>query len=379
MLVVAFGTAALVIVLSVFNGLEGLIRDLYNTFDPEIKITTLKGKAFPTDSAFISKVQSTEGVAIVTEVVEENALVELRDDRRVVKVKGVSENFIQQSRMDSAIVAGDFLLHKGGKPFAIIGRGIQYTLNISLNNEFYPLKISYPNNKKILNPTAHNLLVSKFIPVGAIFAIEKQYDDNYIFTPIDFARKLFDMQGESTDLEIKTKPGFTISRVKKNLQKTLGKDFLVLDSDEQHASLLRAIKIEKLFVYIIFSFLLLIASVNIFFSLTMLSLEKKKDIAILLSMGASRGIIRKIFLMEGLIIALVGACTGLIIGLGVCLAQQQYGFVSMGMETAVVDAYPVRVKPADFILTGIIIVLLTLAISYRPSNQASTISIRENI
>lgn len=379
MLVVALGTAALVIVLSVFNGLEGLIRTLYSTFDPEIKVALVSGRAFDKDSSMLEKIYALEGIDIVSEVLEENALVEHRDDRRVVKVKGVSDNFIRQGRMDSAIVEGDFVLFRGRRPYAVIGRGIQYSLNVGLNNDFYPLKISFPNNQKVLNPTANDMLISKFIPVSAVFAIEKQYDDNYIFTPLVFAEELFSLHGKISALEIKTKKGYRVSDVKKQLKKVLGEEFLVQDSDEQHASLLRAIKIEKLFVFIIFTFLLLIASVNIFFSLTMLSIEKKKDVAIILSLGAGRSMIKNIFLIEGLLIALTGAFAGLLLGFIICTLQQQFGLISMGMETSVVDAYPVKMNGLDFLYTGLIIVILTILLSYRPALQASKVSVRENI
>jgi len=379
MLVVAVGTAALVIVLSVFNGLEGLIRTLYTTFDAEIKVATVKGKSFELDSALFADLQTLNGIEIVTKVLEENALIEHRDDRRVVKIKGVSDNFLDQKRMDSAIVEGEFILRRENRQYAIIGRGIQYSLNVGLNNDFYPLKISFPNNKKILNPTAHDMLVSRFIPVSAVFAIEKQYDDNYIFTPLEFAESLFNKQGMVSSLEIKTKSGSTISEVKKTLKKRLGENFVVQDSDEQHASLLRAIKIEKLFVFIVFTFLLLIASVNIFFSLTMLSIEKKKDVAILFALGSSRSSIKKLFLMEGLIIAFLGSGLGLLFGFSVCWLQEQYGLVSMGMETSVVDAYPVQMKLMDFIYTALVIILITITVSYRPAWQASRVNVRENI
>lgn len=379
MLVVAVGTAALVIVLSVFNGLEGLIRTLYTTFDAEIKVATVKGKSFELDSVVFADLYTLNGIEVVTKVLEENALIEHRDDRRVVKVKGVSDNFLDQKRMDSAIVEGEFILRRENRQYAIIGRGIQYSLNVGLNNDFYPLKVSFPNNKKILNPTAHDMLVSRFIPVSAVFAIEKQYDDNYIFTPLEFAESLFSKPGMVSSLEIKTKPGSNINEVKKALKKRLGADFIVQDSDEQHSSLLRAIKIEKLFVFIVFTFLLLIASVNIFFSLTMLSIEKKKDVAILLSMGSSRSSIKKLFLIEGLIIAFLGSGIGLLFGFSVCWLQEHFGLVSMGMETSVVDAYPVKMKLMDFVYTGLVIIFITITVSYRPAWQASRVSVRENI
>lgn len=381
MLVVALATASLVIVLSVFNGMETLVRTLYSTFDPEIKISVAKGKYFEVDSAFMAQVRSVEGVDVVTEVIEENALLALRDDKRVVMVKGVSANFTQQMRMDSAIVAGDFVLWKNKRPFAVIGRGIHYWMNVSLNNEYYPLKLSYPKDHKKLmtNPLLTDVLSTKSIPASGVFAIEKQFDDNYIFTPIEFAQDLFNMGSSRTSVEVKTKEGARVDKVKQDLKEILGSQFKVQDSDEQHATLLRAIKVEKLFVYVVFSVLLLMGAVNIFSALTMLSIDKKRDVAVLHSMGASRSAVRNIFLAEGLIIAFTGSIAGLALGFLVCWVQQTFGIISMGMETAVVDAYPVKMQAVDFLLAGATVLILTILISYKPANSASRINIRENL
>lgn len=381
MLVVALATASLVIVLSVFNGMENLVRTLYSTFDPEIKISLAKGKYFEADSTLINNLESLKGVEMITHVIEENALLELRDDKRVVMVKGVSANFTEQKRMDSAIVAGDFRLWKNNRPYAIIGRGIHYWMNVSLNNEYYPLKLNYPKDHKKLmkNPLLTDVLSTKSIPAGGVFAIEKQYDDNYIFTPIEFAQDLFNMDNKRTSIEVKTGPGHSVEDVKTRIQKLLGNEYLVQNSDEQHATLLRAIKVEKLFVYLVFSVLLLMGAVNIFSALTMLSIDKKKDVAILHSMGSSKSDIRKIFLMEGLIIAFTGTAAGLLLGFIICWAQQTFGFVSMGMETSVVDAYPIKMKIEDFLLAGATVLILTVLISYKPANTASKVNIRENL
>jgi lipoprotein-releasing system permease protein len=172
---------------------------------------------------------------------------------------------------------------------------------------------------------------------------------------------------------------FEIEEVKKRLRRQLGSKFTVLDSDEQHVSLLKAIKVEKLFVFITFAFILLIASLNIFFSLSMLVIDKKKDIAVLLSMGANRRMVRRTFLLVGTIVALVGAGVGLVLGVGICWAQQQFGFVSMGMATSVVDAYPVKMQLSDIVLTCLAIILITLAVSVRPAINAGNLEVRENL
>ncbi|MFL5728279.1 MAG: ABC transporter permease [Cytophagaceae bacterium] len=376
---VAFVTMALVVALSVFNGLENLIRTLYNSFDPELKVTATMGKAFTVDEAFLNKVKQVEGVDIITEVIEDNALLKYREDQMVVKVKGVSDNFTQQNRMDSMITEGEFTLHKDSMDYAIIGRGVQYKLSIPVDKGIFPLQVWYPKTKNSLSLDPGKLFNRENIMAGAVFAIEKQYDDNYIFVPLEFTQRLLNYSNKRTSLEIKSKEGYKMSRLQENLKNALGPGFKVQNSDEQHASLLRAVKIEKLFMHITISVILAIASLNIFFSLSMLALEKKKDVAILFSMGASQNFIKKIFLGEGMIIAFTGAISGLVIGLLICIAQQQFKIVPMGMETSIVDAYPVKMELGDFISTGVTIFLITMLISYRPAVKASRINIKESL
>jgi lipoprotein-releasing system permease protein len=283
--------------------------------------------------------------------------------------------------MDSVIVEGHLMLKKGPRNYAIIGRGIQAQLLISLYDELGYLVLSYPDSnsrKGVISPTKLSK-VQKAIKPGAVFAIEKQYDDNYIFVPLDFAKELMQYGNKRTALEIKTKEGVSINKVRDRLRDALGEEFLVLNSDEQHSSLLKAIKIEKLFVYITFSFILAIASLNIFFSLTMLAIEKKKDVAVLFAMGASRRFIKNLFLIEGFIISTIGAFIGLALGVLLCWVQQTYGIVSMGMETSIIDAYPIKMNVLDFIFTGITILLITFAISYRPALKASRFELKENL
>ncbi len=377
---VAFVTMSLVVALSVFNGLENLIRSLYNTFDPQLKISAVKGKSFTVDHDFLDKLKSNEGIAIITEVIEDNVLVKYKEDQMVVKMKGVSENFLKQKRLDSMIVAGELKFHDRGKDYAIIGRGIQYNLAISLNSEINPLQVWYPKNIKAGAALSPDKVFSREnIRAGAVFAIEKQYDDNYIFVPLDFAERLLNYGDKRTSLEIKVKDGFKVNKVRDQLRTLLGEDFMVQNSDEQHASLLRAVKIEKLFMFFTISFILAVASMNIFFCLTMLAINKKKDVAILYSMGATPSMVRAIFLTEGAMIAFTGAILGLLLGIGLCVAQQQFGMVSMGMETSLVDAYPVKMELSDFISTGITIIVITFLASVRPANRAIQVSIRENI
>lgn len=375
MLVVAVGTMALIVVLSVFNGLEGLIRSLYSTFDAELRIVAEKGKTFELTNELLQLVQNTEGVVSIAEVAEDNALVRYQDAEKVVKIKGVSDEFLEQQRLEPAIMQGDLQLKRGEVPLAILGAGVRNELSVSLENDFYFLRVYYPRNVRpgTLDPSKY--YTQQNIKPTAVFSIEKQYDDNYIFVPLDFALRLFDYGNRRSALEIATAPDVAVAKVQERLQERLPEGFLVQSSDEQHSSLLKAIKIEKLFVYISFTFILAIASFNIFFALTMLAIDKKKDIAILFSMGASQQLVRKVFLAEGAIIAFTGAIIGTILGVAICLLQQTYGLVGMGMQTAVESAYPVELQLSDLLFTALSIIIITFLASFRPASIASKTSI----
>lgn len=368
---VAVGTLALVVVLSVFNGLEEFIRSLYGSFDPDIKVVPIKGKSFVMDQNLIQDISSIEGIINVVKVIEDNAYVRYRDAEMFVKLKGVDENFLEDHRLDKNVVEGDLYLKRDHQMFAILGRGIQYTLNINHLNDIYPLQLYYPKRRyrASLNPAQSVNRLN--IMVAGIFAIEKQFDLSYIIVPLEFAENLMDYDGHITSLEIMVENKNNISEIKSEVGKKLGEQYKVLDSDQQHSALIRAIKIEKLFVFLTFSFIIAVSAINIFFSLTMLAIDKKKDIAVLFSVGAGKTLIKRIFINEGAIIAFTGASLGMIIGVLVLLAQQKFGLVSMGIETSVIDSYPVQMKLSDFIFTAVTIIMITLLFSSRPAIIAS--------
>ncbi|MCB2406451.1 ABC transporter permease [Hymenobacter lucidus] len=378
---VAVGTMALIIVLSVFNGLEDLVRTLYGKSDPDLLITAVKGKSFAVDEALMRRIRATVGVGLLTEVIEDNALLQYHDRQMVVKMKGVSENYFAQSDIDSAIVEGDHRLVRAGENYALLGAGVQHELSIALDNRFAPLHLLYPRNtgKKTLSMNPETAFSQETIIAGGVFLIEQHIDDSYIFVPIDFAQKLLNYGNRRTALEVKVGDTHSIDDVKVALQRVLGPGFHIYNSDEQHVSLLKAIKVEKMFVFITFAFILLIASLNIFFSLSMLVLDKKKDVAILMAMGATSRMVRNIFLLEGAIVAQVGAITGLVIGVTICWLQQTFHIVSMGMATSVVDSYPVKMQLSDIVLTGIAIIVITITVSIRPALNASRLALRDNL
>jgi lipoprotein-releasing system permease protein len=368
---VAVGTMSLVVVLSVFNGLEGFIRSLYSSFDPDIKVVPVMGKSFVMDSLSLKEITSLDGISFVSEVIEDNAYVKFRDSEMVVKIKGVDQNFIRNERLKRSIVEGNLILENDNIPLAIIGRGVQYTLNISDINDYYPLQFYYPKRKRSSSLNPGQLTNRRNINIGGIFAIEKQFDMNYVLVPLEFAGRLMDYGMKRTALEINVNDESSIPAIKSQVQDIMGSSFNVFDSDQQHSSLIMAIKVEKLFVFLTFSFIIAVAAINIFFSLTMLAIEKKKDIAVLYALGSGKKLVRSIFLHEGAIISFSGAIIGMALGILLCLVQQHFGLISMGVDTSVIDAYPVEMKFNDFLFSSISIILITLIFSSRPAFIAS--------
>lgn len=373
MLGVGVGTMALVVVLSVFNGLEDFQRSLYKSFDADLKISPLTGKNFDCPPFLLQKLRKIEGIRNINQVIEENVLVRYRDAQMVVNLKGVDDNFLKQERLKNALIDGKLKLKENGISEAIVGSGVAITLGIDVDAFFTPLEVWFPRNtkSKTIDFTSSDAFNKMSLIPSGIFAIEQQYDDNYIFAPLTFAQNLFNYNNERTSLEVQIIDSEEINKVQERIKQTLGKNFIVQNQDQQHASLLRAIKIEKLFVFLTLTFIIGIASFNIFFSLSMLAIEKKEDIKTLYAIGANTKMIQRIFLSEGAIVAFSGAIVGLIMGYGLCLLQQTYGLISMGIVGALIDAYPVKMQLSDFFFTALVVVIITMIASYFPAKKAA--------
>ncbi|KYG81422.1 hypothetical protein MB14_12565 [Roseivirga ehrenbergii] len=376
---VAIGTAALIVVLSVFNGLQDFVRSVYNSFDAPLTIQASVGKSFEMTPELRAKVESIEGVNIVTEVIEDNALILFQDQQVVAKIKGVDSNYASVNRLDTFLVRGKMKLKEGDINYAILGTGVAYNLSLRIDVNSYGMQIVYPKKLRPGMPVTNNSITRKSIVPAAIFNIEPVYNESYVFVPLSFAQDLMDYENKRTSIELYLDEGVSINKIKEEVSSRLGDGFEVLDSDELHSSLLKAIKIEKLFAYITLSFIMAIASFNIFFTLSMLAIEKKRDISVLYSFGATAQFIRQIFLKQGSIISLVGSVIGLLAGLALCLLQQKFGLVSMGMQSAVMNAYPVKLEVTDFIMVGVSIFLITILISYRPAIIASRVETVKNL
>lgn len=364
-------TAALIMVLSVFNGLEDLLRSLNQSFDPQIKIEAARGKSFVMNDTLLATLKKVEGVEIVTEVIEDYAYVRYRDANQVITLKGVSDNFLDQHRIDQHIEEGTLKLKSGEVPYAIVGRGVQYALSIQVGDDFHPLQVYYINDIKpgITDPT--KIYSHRSIQVGSAFSIVQSFNENYVIVPLEFAREVMKYGNKRTSLEIKLTTGAKAAIVQKNIRKALGENFTVLTLEEQHKDLYRLLRVEKLFAFGGGVLLLGIASINIFFSLMMLVLDKKKDISLLTAMGTNRADIRKIFLAEGALIAVGGTLVGLMCGAVLCFLQARYGLVSMGMQNSVTEGYPVKMVLSDFFYITLAMIVITFVVSFRPAQVAT--------
>ena len=373
MLGVGVGTMALVVVLSVFNGMDELNRQIFKTFEADITVSPRQGKRFLASPALLTRLRQTPGINMLTAIAQDNALARYANAQTVVRLKGVDENYLRSNQLDSALLEGKLRLRQNGIDYAIVADGVRNDLSISPVDILTPLEILYPQSGQafsVLNPDAFN---RETLTVSGVFFIESKYD-NFVLAPIASARALFGYRpDEVTALELQLQPGTDENGIKKALQDVVGDNLLVQTRDDLNVDLYRTIRIEKLLVAITLAFIILVASINIYFSLSMLVIEKTADIRILYAMGATTGLVRRIFLTEGAIIALTGAFTGLVLGIGLCLAQQQYGLVGIGTVSSIIDAYPVRLDLNDILLTGVLVIVVTFLTSWFPAQRAAAI------
>lgn len=354
---VALATAALICTLSVFNGFSGLVADCFTAFDAELSITPSKGKVFTPSGPAFEKLRAIDEIQLLSPVLRDNAMIRYRDRQMVVTIKGVADNFRQLTPIDSIFYgAGTPRLHDQTFSYAIPGAGLVHKLNCGLRFTD-PLYVYAPKRGAKINPAnpASGFITDRLFSSGLTFAVgQQEYDENYIITSIDFARRIFKYKDEISSLSVKLEPTADLSQTKRKIQRLLGPAYKVEDRYEQQSDTFKVMKIEKLISYIFLTFILVIASFNIVGSLTMLIIEKKDDMVTLGEMGADKKFIRGIFINEGLIITICGALLGSILAAILCLAQERYGLISLGGGRGAglpTDAYPIIIEPADILLT----------------------------
>ena len=366
---VMVGTSSLIIVLSVFNGLEDLLKSLYINFNPEIKIVSNNSKYFIQNNAQINNINNIEGVDFVSKVIEDRAIASYNGIEIPVYIKGADSSFSFQNRLNKNIVEGDFILKKNNSSYAVVGRGVKYKISLNLNDNFnnlilYSVSPDFSFIPSGIQKKPFNQM--SIIPSG-VFAIEQQIDNNFIISSLEFVEKLFEKKNKITALELKINEKQDVYKIKSDIKNIVGDDYNVLTIEEQHSDLYKILKTEKLIVFIIFSFILIISSFNIFFLLSMHAIDKKRDLSILLSLGLTEKSIKKIFYYESMIISILGIIIGGALGVLLCVLQNEYGLVSLGMETAIIKYYPVKVKLSDILIIVSIVFFISIIASIKPS------------
>ncbi|KIO44428.1 MULTISPECIES: ABC transporter permease [Sanguibacteroides] len=361
MIGVAIGTAALIVVLSVFNGIDLLLTDATDSFTPDITLSPVKGKFFKTDSLLIETLKHTEGIRSYDPVVEEKALVKYGKKLMPVTVKGVDKNYNEHTGIDHTISTGKYSLKEGDKYTAVLGYSIAATLKLRIGLTT-PMTFYYPDKN---SSSAASALNSENIFPIALFSAQQDIDGKYVITDIDFARRLFMVPGEISQIEIKLNDPDRISNIKAELKNAINQQqYKVEDKYDTNRSFYAMMKSEKLAIFLILLFILLIASFNIIGSVSMLIIDKKEDIGIYQALGMSREKIISIFKLEGNLITGIGALFGLIVGSLLCLGQEYFGWITLGEGNYMIDAYPVKLIGHDIL----IILISVIAIGYLASH-----------
>lgn len=357
---IAIATMAMVCTLSIFNGFTKLVSDSFSIMDPDLQIIPAKGKVFDASSAIFQKIKNLPEVAVVSETVEDNALVKYGERQDPVLIKGVSDQFKEMVDTKRLVTSGEFSLREGDVDFCVAGIGVAINLGLRTDN-ITPIEIYSPKRDvkiQLANP-ANAFTTAYTYPAGVFTLNQAKYDDQIILVSLDLARELFRYNNEVTSLDIKLKENVSANDAEAKIQKQLGDNFIVKNRFEQQADSFRMVNIEKWVTFLILSFILIIAVFNVVSSLSMLILDKSADIDILRNMGAENNLITRIFKIEGWLISMSGAIAGIVIGLVLCLIQQHFGILKLGQTPGafIVDSYPVEV-----IFTDILFVFITVSI-----------------
>ena len=368
MLGLGIGTAALIIVLSVFNGFEGVIKSLYRSINPDLLITLKEGKTFHYHNFPVEKLNNLPGVTTLVPIIDEDALFKYGDKQYIGKIKGYGPDFMKVSNLDSLMVTGSFVLQSGNINYATIGAGIAWSLGISPGDRSEPLGIFVPRRGANSLLSFENAFNEGSVPVAGVFSVQQDFDQKYVLIPLRLARQLMNYKDEVTSVEIYVKNHNPSEAIQQRVEKILGARFSVKNRFQQNETLYKIMKSEKMAVFLILVFILILASFNMIGSISLLIVEKVKDIAVLKSMGANKQSVRGIFLRQGIFISLISATSGLMVGVIVLWLQQKYGFVKLGSGGGdyIINAYPVKMQFLDFVYVFFTVQVIGLLASWYP-------------
>ena len=369
---ITFGTASLITIFSAFNGFESLVKSLYASFYPDIRVTPTKGKILRISRDQLDKIQKLEGIGSYSLVIEEKALLQNGSLQSVVTIKGVDKNFSKVSGIDSAIYHGAYQLGNEDRPGLVMGRGIEQALGLQADRSIYPLMIYLPRKGLSIagDPTAA-LSSAAIYPQGS-FAIQSEFDNQYAITDLNFLKAyLLYATDEYSAIEIKLTDKGNGVEFQQRLQSLLGAGFLVENRYEQNKTLYATIQLEKWAIYAIFTLILMVAAFNMIGALSMLVLEKQKDIQVLKAMGASELLIQRIFLAEGVLLGMLGAVAGVMLSILVYFLQTRFKLIPLQGATFLIDHYPLKLMLSDFIMVVTTVCIIAIAAAWLPAKKAS--------
>lgn len=364
------GAAALVVVLSVFNGFENMFQSMYNRFDPQVKIAPAMGKVFEPD-AIIKQLKSIGGIETFSLVLEENVLLKYADRQNIATIKGVDEQYLKMTDLDSCMVTGDLLLQSQDISYALLGQGIAWQLGANPQDIFQQMVVYVPRRGEtdVLNPEGS--FTKTPVRLAGVFSVQEEIDNKVVLVPLKFLRPLLERQTAVSAIEIKLKPNASQDKVVQAIKEVAGSELKVLGRYEQREGFYKVLKSEKLMSYIILFFILLIASSNAIGSLYILVMEKKKDIKMLSALGLTNSEIASVYKWNSLIIAIAGGGLGMLAGICIAKLQEVYGFVKLSKSADFISiAYPVQLRPADLILVAATIISIGFMAALYPAAKA---------
>lgn len=363
MISIGVGSLALIVVLSVFNGLQSLVESMYETFEPDLKITVVEGKTIDLAKFPLDSITQLDGVKEYTKVIEEVVGVKNGANQGIATLKGVDNSFLSMTNIDTALIDGQAVLESNGVNYGLVGYGVASTLALYLDNG-QNLTIYIPKRGNSSSLNINNAFTFKQITPSGIFFINPDFDEKYIIVPFDFLAEATQRINQVTAIELTIQNPNQLETIQLQMKKILGDEYVVKNRYERNALLYKTNQAEKWVTFMILAFILLIAAFNILSSLTILIMDKKEDIKVLRSMGASKRLIKKIFFAEGILINAIGAGGGLLLGTIICLLQQYVGLLKLG--GGIVEYYPVEIQPLDFILISITVLIIGSFSSYFP-------------
>ncbi len=366
-------TLALIVILSVFNGFDSLLEDMFSAFDPDLEISLVEGKRFEWGNELAGKINSIEDVVETSAVIEESALARYSNRQSPVMVMGVEDNYNRVTDIEEVMYEGHFLMNKNNKRKVIVGVGVAYRLGLHTNS-FEPLVLNAPKRTERINMVRpETSLITERVEVSGLFLLNQPaYDDKIVLVSLPVARSLFQYNDSLvTSVQVRVKNSADVDKAKKEIKKLLGNEFQVLNKYEQQKDYFKMTKIEKWITFLILSFILMIAIFNIIGSLSLLIIEKKESIDTLRTLGASEEVIRKVFLFEGWLIAILGAVIGLVLGIVIVLIQQYYGILKMG-SGSIVEFYPIELSFYDIFITFATVVTISFFSVFYPVKYIST-------